>query len=224
MMTIKMRLWIMAVVAVVALAAVFLAGKLGLDSVQSQFNTVVDDRVPKMMNAQQLLTTAFAMQRDVRELILMNDPERREQIKKRLAAYNETNLKDYELLEQSLHSEQSKALLATAKDKRAGVREYISKATKLGELGDQQAAIEVITSVGSRDAFFAYREALQALIDYQIDLANQSAVAGKSAADSANITMLAISLVNCTGCYSCGSWCGESNFQCRHECFQQYAI
>ncbi len=68
-MTIKMRLWIMAVVAVVALAAVFLAGKLGLDSVQSQFNTVVDDRVPKMTQVQQLLTTAFATQRDVRELM-----------------------------------------------------------------------------------------------------------------------------------------------------------
>lgn len=81
-MTIKMRLWIMAVVAVIALAAVFLAGKLGLDSVQSQFNTVVDDRVPKMMNVQQVMTTAYATQRDVRELILMNDPERREQIKK----------------------------------------------------------------------------------------------------------------------------------------------
>ena len=194
-MTIKMRLWIMAAVAVVALAAVFLAGKLGLDRVQSQFNSVVDDRVPKMTQVQQLLTTAFATQRDVRELILINDPERREQIKKRLASYNETNLKNYELLEQSLHSEQSKVLLATAKSKRSAVRDYIGKSIKLGELGDQQAAIEVITSVGSRDAFFAYREALQALIDYQIDLANQSAAAGKSAGGSANTTMLAIALV-----------------------------
>ncbi|UCG18049.1 MAG: MCP four helix bundle domain-containing protein [Thiotrichales bacterium] len=194
-MTIKMRLWIMAVVAVVALAAVFLAGKLGLDSVQSQFNTVVDDRVPKMTQVQQLLIIALSTQRDVRELILMNDPDRREQIKKRMASYSEANTKNFELLEQSVRNEQGKALLAAAKSKRVAVREYIDKSIKLSELGDQQAAIEVITSVASRDAYFVYRDALQALFDYQIDLANQSAVSGKSAAESANTTMLAISLL-----------------------------
>lgn len=194
-MTIKLRLWLMAVVAIVALAAVFVAGKVGLDRVQSQFNTVVDDRVPKMTQVQQLLTTAFATQRDIRELVMVTDAERREQIKKRLAGYNDTNLKNYELLEQSLRSEQGKALLATAKSKRSGVREYIGKATQLSNEGNQQAAIEVITSTASRDAFFAYRDSLQALIDYQISQASQSAAAGKSAGDSANNIMLIISVI-----------------------------
>lgn len=53
----------------------------------------------KMMKIQQVMTTAYTTQRDVREVILMNDPERREQIKNRLASYNETNLKNDELLE-----------------------------------------------------------------------------------------------------------------------------
>ncbi|MBP7900822.1 MAG: MCP four helix bundle domain-containing protein, partial [Gammaproteobacteria bacterium] len=194
-MTIKVRLWLMAIVAVVALLAVAGAGKFGLERVQGEFTRVVDDRMPKMVQVQQVLTTAFATQRDVRELVLVTDLQRRDIIKKRLATYNESNLKNYEQLEQTIRSEQGKVLLKTAKEKRNGVREFIVKATKLSESGEQQAAIEVITSVESRDSFLAYRDALQALIDYQVGLANQSAATGKADVDAANLTMLVVSIL-----------------------------
>lgn len=194
-MTIKVRLWLMAAVAMLALVAVFLTGKIGIGNINQSFEQVVDDRMPKMTQVQQILTTAFATQRDIRELVLVSNVERREIIKKRLASYNETNLKNYELLEQTLRSEKGIALLATAKTKRGLVRDFIVKTTKLSESGEQQAAIDVITSVESRDAFLAYRDALQALIDYQINQANESAIKGKANADTANTMMLAIALI-----------------------------
>lgn len=194
-MTIKVRLWLMAAVAMLALVAVFLTGKIGIGNINQSFEQVVDDRMPKMTQVQQILTTAFATQRDVRELVLIANAERREIIKKRLASYNETNLKNYELLEQTLRSEKGKTLLATAKAKRSLVRDFVVKSTQLSDSGEQQAAIDVITSVESRDAFLAYRDALQALIDYQINLANESAVKGKASADTANTMMLAIALI-----------------------------
>ncbi len=194
-MTIKARLWLMALVSVAGLVAVFGTGKTGIDSCQVNFDKVVDDRVPKLIEVEKLIIRSVTLQRDAREIVLLKDPARREAVEKRIADNRELNKKAFEYLEANIRSEKGKQLLANAKATRGPVGESNNKAIALAKAGKEDEAAEFITSIAVRDQGLAYRNALQALVDYQKELAKVSSIEGKENSESANRWMMIISVL-----------------------------
>jgi integrase len=101
-MTIQAKLWIMAVVAVMGLAAVFGTGKTGIDSCQVSFDKVVDDRLPKLIELEKLIIRSVTLQRDVREFLLVKDATRRADIESRMNENRDLNRKAYAYLDAAL--------------------------------------------------------------------------------------------------------------------------
>lgn len=194
-MTIKLRLWLMAVLAMLALVAVFLTGKIGIDHINQSFEQVVDDRMPKMNEAQQLISRYTQVARDVREYIMLTDPQRRQSVEKRIDDSRALNKKSYEYLTQVVKSEQGKMLLAKVEATRKPVTQANDKALNLAKLGQNDEAAAYVTSIEVRDLGVAYRQALQELADFQQSLAKKAADEGKATASSANTMMLAIALI-----------------------------
>jgi len=161
-MTIKARLWLMALVSVAGLVAVFGTGKTGIDSCQVNFDKVVDDRLPKLIEVEKLIIRSVTLQRDAREIVLLKDPARREAVEKRIADNRELNKKAFEYLEGTIRSDKGKQLLANAQKTRLPVGESNNKAIALAKSGKEDEAAELITSAAVRDQGVAYRDALQA--------------------------------------------------------------
>ncbi len=194
-MTIKNRLWLMAAVAVMGLLAIFGTGKTGIDSCQVGFDKVVDDRIPKLIEVERLIIRSVQLQRDAREVILLKDSARREVVEKRIAENRELNKKAFEYLDAAIHSAKGKQLLAHAKTTRIPVGESNNKAIALAKSGKEDEAAAFITSIEVRDQGATYQNALQAMVDYQKELAKVSSIEGKETSESANQWMLIISIL-----------------------------
>jgi methyl-accepting chemotaxis protein len=194
-MTIKNRLWLMVAVSIVGLLAIFGTGKTGIDSCQVGFDKVVDDRIPKLIEVERLIIRSANLQRDAREIILLKDPARREVVEKRIADNRDLNKKAFEYLDTAIHSEKGKQLLANAKTTRDPVGESNNKAIALAKIGKEDEAAAFITSTEVRDQGVAYHNSLQALVDYQKELAKVSSIEGKENSENANMWMLIISAI-----------------------------
>lgn len=194
-MTIKSRLWLMAGLAMLALVAVFLTGKIGIDHINESFEQVVDDRMPKMNEAQQLISRYTQVARDVREYIMLTDQQRRQTVEKRIEESRALNKQSYEYLTNTVKSEKGKALLAKVEATRKPVTESNDKALKLAKLGQNDEAAIYVTSIEVRDLGVAYRQALQDLADFQQGLAKKAADDGRATASSSNTMMLVIALI-----------------------------
>lgn len=104
----------MASVAVIGLVSVFVTGKTGIDTCQVNFDKVVDDRLPKLIEVEKLIIRSVQIQRDVREYLLLTDPARRDEVEKRIAEARAQNKESFDYLTSSIKSEKGKQLLAAA--------------------------------------------------------------------------------------------------------------
>lgn len=127
-MTIKARLWLLVAVSVFASATLFLIAKIALSYVEQDFTVVADDRIPKILEVDQLLIRNVETQRDVREYILLKDADRRLVVEKRIEENRGLNQKAYQWLEDNIRSEQGKALLAKAIEGRKPLSDANNKA------------------------------------------------------------------------------------------------
>jgi methyl-accepting chemotaxis protein len=194
-MTIKARLWLMASVAVIGLVSVFGTGKTGIDSCQVNFDKVVDDRLPKLIEVEKLIIRIVQNQRDVREYLLLTDPARRDEVEKRIAEARVQIKESFDYLTTSIKSEKGKQLLAAAQNSRVPVSQSSDKAIAMVKAGQVDEAAKYITSIEVRDFGRAYRNDLEALIDFQKELAKVSSIEGKENSANANMWMLIISAV-----------------------------
>ena len=194
-MTIKARLWLMASVAIIGLVSVFGTGKTGIDSCQVNFDKVVDDRLPKLIEVEKLIIRSVQIQRDVREILLLTDEARRAEVEKRIADMRVQNKESFDYLTGSVHSEKGKQLLASIQKSRIPVSQSNDKTIAMVKAGQVDEAAKYITSIEVRDLGRAYRNDLQAMVDFQKELAKVSSMEGKENSESANMWMLIISAV-----------------------------
>ncbi len=192
-MTIKARLWLMAAVAVIGLLSVFATGKTGIDTCQVNFDKVVNDSLPKLIEVENLIIRSMQNQRDIREYLLLTDSERRDEVAKHVAKVAEQNKASYDHLESSIKSEKGKQLLAMAQKRRASVGQSNKKVIAMVKAGQVDEATQYITSIEVHDLVRAYQNDLQALVDFQKELAKQSSIEGKESSANANMWMLIIS-------------------------------
>ena len=195
-MTIKARLWLMALISVVGLIAVFGTGKSGINSCQVSFDKVVDDTMPKVVAVEKLIIGQQSVQRDVRELILITDPVHRKEINTRIDQTRADGKILLVYLDERVHSEKGKSLIASVKDKLAIMSNRNDQIRNYVDNGNDAAAQNMIAEVQTRNDWLSLRNALQAFVDYQEERAKLSSINGKENTESANLWMLIISVLS----------------------------
>ena len=187
-MTIKARLLLMAMVAIIGLVLIFAIGRTGINSVQANFNIVAGEALNNIELLGELKFQSVQFQRDVREVILQKDLARQDILFKRLAATRKEITSIYKALEESLHSDEGKALLAKTIELRKLAGKTHDKVIELVKNGKQNEATELLISDAAFTAVQVHRDAITALVEYEKTIAQEATVQGEK--DGANAQLL----------------------------------
>jgi CHASE3 domain sensor protein len=194
-MTIQNKLWLMTFVSLAALGGVFSSGKMGIDSCQVNFDQVVDERVPKMVELQGLNLRTAQAQSDVREYVLVKDSEQRAEIEKRIQGYRSLNKIAYQFIETHTTSAQGRTYYDAVINARAAVVKNNDEAMALIKSGKDDAAIALITSKTATEQNALFRQNLQKFVDYQIDQTKKASVKAIEDSNQSSYWMILISLL-----------------------------
>ena len=194
-MTIKARLLLMALVSVAGLAAVFGTGKTGIDSCQVNFDKVVDDRVPKLIELQAISLRTAQAQSDVRDYILTKDTERRIEIEKRIQSYRLANKSAYQFIEAYTTSVQGRTHYEAVVKARTSVTKNNDEIMSLIKSGKESEAIALITSATAVAQSAMFHQSLQAFEDYQLVLTKKASAQATEDTSYANYLMMTIAVV-----------------------------
>ena len=194
-MTIKARLWVLVLVAIAALLAVFATGKTGIGGGQADLAKVTLDLMPKLITVQDILARNLAVQRDVREYILLKDVAARQQVESDIQKFLSENSADFDYLTSVIYREEGKRLLAIAKETRVLIVASNMKTIALAKDGKSEEAAMFVTSAEVTAQRAAYRVALQNLVAFYKKLMENAVEISKEDSDSANRWMLIISIL-----------------------------
>jgi len=194
-MTIKARLWVLALVAIAALLAVFDTGKTGIGRGQADLAKVTLDLMPKLIKVQDIITRNFAVQRDVREYILVKDVTSRQKIENDIQKFLSENSADFDYLTSVIYREEGKRLLARAKETRVPIVASNMKAIALAKDGKAEEAATFVTSAEVTAQRAAYRVALQDLVAFYKKMMENTVETSTEHSDSANRWMIIISVL-----------------------------
>ncbi len=193
-MTIQSKLWLMTFVSVAALVGVFGSGKMGIDSSLLNFDQVVDERVPKLIELQALNLRTARTQSDVRDYILVKDHEQRLEIEKRVQSYRVLNKAAYQFVETRIYSAEGRSYYDAVIQARVSVAKNNDEAMRLAKAGQEDEAIALITSNTATVQSTAFRQSLQNFVDYQVAQTKKAAAQAAQDASSSNYLMIGIAL------------------------------
>jgi methyl-accepting chemotaxis protein len=181
-------------VVLILLGIVTLIGITRLSQVTSHLEDLATNKMPKMDWANDLSDSINLVARAVRNIALSNDQEVNKQDKARIDKARATFAEDFDKLEKSVVSARGKELLARIKDEQHAVKPLVDKAIALGMANKTEEAGKVLfTEVRQPQAKLLAD--IQALVDYQKELAHKEGEAGTQAAAAGLYLMLIISAV-----------------------------
>ena len=107
--------------------------------IMGDMNSLVDDRVVKVNEANHIMESALANGRALRSLLLMDSTAEREKIKAEVAHHRQENNELLGKLESQLYSDDAKTLLAKIKEKRAALQDWYPKYFEAAERNPGEA-------------------------------------------------------------------------------------
>ena len=160
------------VVLLMVLLAVIATLRLG--AVNDSTRVVVDDRFPKVLQANAVIRRVIDNGRLVRQMLLIDDVAEKENIKTRVRANLAGNSEDIGKLEKSIRSEKGKALLKDILDKRAVLATKYEPLFELAK-GERAKSLDYLKNefVPANNAILA---SLDALNKFQSEMMEKSAV------------------------------------------------
>ena len=187
-MTIKARLLLMAMVAIVGLVLIFAIGRSGINSVQANFNIVAGEYLNNIALLGELKFQSAQFQRDIREVLLQKDLARQDILLKRLAATRKKITGMYKKLEEDIDSDEGKALLAKTIELRKFAGKTHDTVIDLVKNGKQDEATELLISDAAFAGIQVHRDAIAALVEYEKVEAQKAKLQGEK--DGANAQLL----------------------------------
>ena len=178
-------------------------------SVNDAFMLTVEDRVPKIDAARDIKDNLNVVARSSRNMLLMQKPDDIKQEGDRIAKARADNSEIVKRLEESIKSEEGKALLARmteARGKYSTGLDHVLEAVKTGNT--EEAAIVLLGDV--RVSQLAYMEALDALIKFQEGLTQKSVQEAKSDIAALKLTILVCLVISLASAVLMGAWITRS--------------
>ena len=180
-MKIGLRLGLSFGLILVALAAIGAYAISRVSSLNTAINVVVTDRMVKVRQSNVLINNTNIVARTMRNMILLEDPAKVKEEVARLDEVSALNTKTYDSLEANVTSAEGKKFLTTASEARKSYAEARKKTVDLIQQNQKSEATAVLFG-DLQITQAAYLKALEELIAYQTDLAQDD---GKAAAQDA---------------------------------------
>jgi methyl-accepting chemotaxis protein len=185
----------MATVAVVALLAVFFVAEEGMSALNSSFNTVVDQQLPKIVEAEKIIVGQVTVQRDIRELVIIKDSIHRQEISARI----DKERADLQVLLDSLNDQvatvEAKAILVDIHEKLGTMATINNHIRELALAAKNEEAELAVAQPEVLAHWNALRASLQALVDLQKARAQTLAANGKEKSKQANLWIMSIAVL-----------------------------
>jgi methyl-accepting chemotaxis protein len=179
-------------VVLILLTAVAYVGVTRVSLISGYLNDIVTNKNPKVGWANELVGQVNVIARGVRNVALSNDPEFTKQEKERIDKCRVKFAEVYGKLEKTVVSAQGKEIMNRIKESNNAVRPLVDKAVTLALAHKTEEAGKVLfTEV--RQPQGKLLADIQAMVDFQVDLANKEGEAGTQAAATARHLMLLFS-------------------------------
>jgi methyl-accepting chemotaxis protein len=161
-----------------------------LTHVNDELSLMLNDRVLKVEQLEQVKHNVNLTARAVRNIVLLSEPAAIKKELDTIAANRKSTAELFDKLKASIISSRGVQLLAATGEARAPYVAALQRVTDLGVQQNKDAARDLLLGdVQARQQ--AYFAALDALIDHQKELMHQSASSTDNAVDFASATMLA---------------------------------
>ena len=179
---------------IAALLVVTVVGRLGMGSIEARLNEATEDRVPKVLQVNEVIDNVNEIARAVRNMALMDDAGKKAGEATTIKDAQGRNGKILDTLVPQITSDKGRGLISTLQTERTRFNEELGKVLTLAA-GDDRAATTAQLLGTMRDSQMAYMKTLYALADYQVELMKTSSAAAKAETNRAEITLWAVAVV-----------------------------
>jgi methyl-accepting chemotaxis protein len=188
-MRIGLRLGLAFAISILFGVALALYARSQLQRVNDELALMVNDRVLKVEQLEQVKHNVNLTARAVRNIVLLSDPAAVKKELDTIAANRKSTADLFQKLKASITTDRGSKLLAATHEMRAPYVASLQRVTDLGVQQNRDAARDLLMGEvqNQQQAYFA---ALDALIDYQKGLMRASAQATDAAVDFASVAML----------------------------------
>ncbi|MBK7414659.1 MAG: methyl-accepting chemotaxis protein [Dechloromonas sp.] len=147
------------------LIATYLLALQRMANIMADMNTLVDERMVKVNDANQAMQGTLAAARALRGMLLMDTAEEQKKFKEIVEQHRKDNVEILGKIEASIHSDQGKALMATVKERRAALQSLYPRLYEAAEKSVTEAKPILFKEYApANDAFVA---SLKAMVDFQ---------------------------------------------------------
>ncbi|GAB2737843.1 methyl-accepting chemotaxis protein [Melaminivora jejuensis] len=168
--------------------AVALIGGLKLQAIQANTALLVQDRMVKIEQINDIMNNLNVVARASRNIAMMDDPQQQQQEKLRIDEARARNSELYNKLQATVNTDAGRQLLEKLSQQRASYNATIDKAVDLGLVGQSAMTIDVLLRE-NRPLQAAYLATLQELTDLQKKAAQDTAREVQSMAQSTTALM-----------------------------------
>lgn len=169
-------------------------GILKLYTLRGEIDLVVDDRMPKINAATEIINANYEIATLTRNVLLTKDIQQARKEADAIPARRETVKKSLEKLEAGLKTEEGKRLLAGVMAARAKYGPALDEFVKLVNSNERERAHELLTTKMDK-AHEEYIVAVDKLIEFLTDLAKKNGQEAGSQAQVASWTIVVASLI-----------------------------
>ncbi|MFA9219108.1 MAG: methyl-accepting chemotaxis protein [Sphingomonadaceae bacterium] len=173
---------------------VALYGRYQLQRIGSEMRTMIDDRMIKVVQVNEVIDNVNLVARAVRNIALLAEEQEMQRERQRISAAWSKNSALFGELQQSIRSERGRALLAQAQAARGPYNAAIEQAIRLGLANDNQRARDLLLRE-ARPLQTAYFKTLYELLDYQKAGMQKNADAAQQIVLHASTVMLGITML-----------------------------
>lgn len=195
-MTVKLRLVLAFAILILMSLIIGLSALKQISEINGSLSFVVQDRVPKVLQLEEINMRRAINERDIARLILARDESERQDSLKLIKEAMEQNRLSYEQLSKTITSKQGvinlEAVLKLRKEQSGNNVEMLA----LVSAGKQEEALAMFMSEKVRKTSTDYGLALQTFTNYQIKASEQSADEGQKAAESATFVTISILIIS----------------------------
>jgi methyl-accepting chemotaxis protein len=173
---------------IAALLAVTVVGRLGMGGIESRLIEATEDRMPKVLQLNEVIDNVNEIARLVRNMALMDDPAQKSAEAQRIGEARAGNSKILDQLDPLIVTPEGREFMKAIQAERTRFNGELEKVMKLAMQDDRNATRDLL--LGSmRDSQLAYMKTLYAFAEFQVKLMKESSKAAHAETQRAEWTL-----------------------------------
>jgi methyl-accepting chemotaxis protein len=180
---------------IASMLVVTLVGRLGMGmgSVEERLIEATEDRVPKVLMANEVIDNVNVIARAIRNIALMEEAAQREGESRHIQEASAANAKVLDKLNGLVENPKGRQLLAEVQRLRAEFNERLQKVSKVAMAGDVQATRELLLG-DMRKTQLDYMKSLENFENFQVELMDASNKEAKAEVQSAELLLWGVAI------------------------------